>query len=97
MGTTFSREPPAPSSAPLAAPPSATEVEAALADRRVRRAVALVVRDCRMRTAFRRLRSAGTTVDDAVRQLVGPYADGDGRPYYLSEERVRSVVYSGED
>ena len=97
MGTTFSREPPAPSPADapalLAAEPSAVEVEAALADRRVRRAVALVVRDRRMRAAFRRLRSNGVTVDDAVRQLVGPYADADGRPYYLSEERVRAVVY----
>ncbi|WP_420455758.1 hypothetical protein [Rubrivirga sp.] len=50
-----------------------------------------------MRTAFRRLRSGGATVDDAVRQLVGPYADAEGRPYYLSEERVRSIVYASED
>ena len=101
MGTTFFREPPAPSPAgvpaPLAAEPSAAEVEAALADRRVRRAVALVVRDRRMRAAFRRLRSGGATVDEAVRQLVGPYADADGRPYYLSEERVRSIVYAGDE
>ncbi len=101
MGTTFSREPSAPSPAgapaPLAAEPSAAEVKDALADRRVRRAVAVVVRDRRMRTAFRRLRSGGATVDDAVRQLVGPYADAEGRPYYLSEERVRSIVYASED
>ena len=48
-----------------------------------------------MRAAFRRLRSNGAMVDDAVRQLVGPYADAEGRPYYLSEERVRSIVYAG--
>ena len=101
MGTTFPREPPTPSPegapAPLAAEPSAVEVQDALSDQRVRRAVALVVRDRRMRAAFRRLRSGGATVDDAVRQLVGPYADAEGRPYYLSEERVRSVVYASED
>ena len=100
MGTTFSREPPAPSPAgaptPLTAEPSAAEVEAALADRRVRRAVAIVVRDRRMRAAFRWLRSGGATVDAAVRQVVGPYVDADERPYYLSEGRVRSIVYAGD-
>ena len=31
--------------------------------------------------------------DPAIEQLTGPYEDTNGRPYYLSEERVRAIVY----
>ncbi|WP_412068912.1 hypothetical protein [Rubrivirga sp. IMCC43871] len=78
---------------PTTGPPAAAEAQAALGDRRVQRAVHLVVRDRRVRLRFAALRAEGASVAEAVDQLVGPYEDVDGRPYYLSEERVRAVVY----
>ena len=77
----------------MAGVPAAAEVQAALEDRRVRRAVHLVVRDRRMRAAFDRLRDDGVSVREAVERLTGPHEDSNGQPYYLSEERVRAVVY----
>ena len=77
----------------LVGAPAEAEVRAALDDVRVRRAVHLVVRDRRIRARFAALRTGGGSVADAVGQLLGPYHDADGRPYYLSEERVRAVVY----
>ena len=32
-------------------------------------------------------------MDAVIEQLTGPHEDTDGRPYYLSEERVRAIVY----
>jgi hypothetical protein len=32
-------------------------------------------------------------VDLAVEQLRGPHVDASGRPYYLSDERIRAIVY----
>jgi hypothetical protein len=49
--------------------------------------------DARLRTRFASLRAEGLTVDAAIEQLTGPYEDTNGRPYYLSEERVRAIVY----
>ncbi len=77
----------------LVGAPAEAEVRAALGDVRVRRAVHLVVRDRRIRARFAALRSGGASVAEAAAQLLGPYEDADGRPYYLSEERVRAVVY----
>ena len=65
----------------------------ALRDERVGRALRLALRDARMRRRFSELRQSGRTVEAAVTELLGPYADDEGRPYYLSEERVRAVVY----
>ncbi|WP_412061798.1 hypothetical protein [Rubrivirga sp. IMCC45206] len=78
---------------PTTGRPGAAEVQAALDDRRVQRAVHLVVRDRRVRLRFAALRAEGANVAKAVEALLGPYQDVDGRPYYLSEERVRAVVY----
>lgn len=78
---------------PTTEEPAAAEVQAALADDRVRRALHLAVRDRRTRARFAALRAGGATVTDAVDQLLGPYEDVGGRPYYLSEERVRPVFY----
>ena len=72
---------------------SADELGAALADRRVARALHFALRDTRLRKRFAALREDGLTVDEAVEQLRGPHLDADGQPYYLSEERVRGVVY----
>lgn len=74
-------------------PPSAEELGAALADARVARALYLALRDVQLRARFEALRSEGRTVDEAVEQLLGPHLDADGQPYYLSEERVRGIVY----
>jgi hypothetical protein len=65
----------------------------ALADRRVARALHYALRDVRLRARFEALRRDGLTVDESVEQLQGPYIDTRGRPYYLSEERVRGIVY----
>lgn len=82
-----------PASALPSRPPAAGEVQRALEEPRVWRAVCLAVRDERMRHAFGVLRAEGTSVVDAVDRLLGPYEDEAGLPYYLSEERVRAVVY----
>ena len=73
--------------------PSADEFGAALSDARVARALHLALRDVRLRARFEALRSEGLRVDEAIEQLRGPHRDTSGRPYYLSEERVRAVVY----
>ncbi|MEM6783581.1 MAG: hypothetical protein AAF624_07590 [Bacteroidota bacterium] len=65
----------------------------ALADPRVVRAVRLASRDAWMRAHFIRLRASGLKVEQAVARLLGPYDDDRGQPYYLSEERVRAIVY----
>ena len=72
---------------------SAAELGAALSDRRVARALHFALRDARLRTRFEMLRNAGATVDEAVERLRGPHRDSHGQPYFLSEERVRGVVY----
>ena len=72
---------------------STDELGAALADRRVARALHFALRDTRMRRRFAALRDGGLSVDEAVERLRGPHRDASGRPYYLSEERVRAVVY----
>lgn len=81
----------------MSAPPVPTvrpdELQQALADRRVARALHYALRDARLKRRFASLRAGGLTVDEAVEQLRGPHHDADGRPYYLSEERVRAVVY----
>ncbi len=82
---------------PETAPPTTGEVHRALADRTVRRAVWRAVRDERLRDAFDNLRAEGSTVSDAVDRLVGPHRDADGRVYYLSDERVRALVYRKRD
>lgn len=65
----------------------------ALADSRVARALHLALRDAELRAEFEALRASGLKVEEAVGRLRGPHHDGDGRPYYLSEERVRSIMY----
>lgn len=81
----------------MSAPPIPTEhpdeLRQALADRRVARALHYALRDVRLRARFEALRRDGLTVDESVEQLQGPYVDARGRPYYLSEERVRGIVY----
>jgi hypothetical protein len=68
-------------------------LRAALRDQRVARALHLAWRDARLRARFEALRASGLSVETAVEQLRGPHRDADGRPYYLSDERVRSIVY----
>ena len=65
----------------------------ALRDHRIARALHLALRDVRLRTRFEALRASGHSVEAAVEALRGPHRDADGRPYYLSNERVRSIVY----
>ncbi|MEL6612418.1 MAG: hypothetical protein AAFQ53_10015 [Bacteroidota bacterium] len=65
----------------------------ALADPRVVRAVRLASRDAWMRARFTHLRDSGLKVDQVVARLLGPYEDDSGQSYYLSEERVRAIVY----
>ena len=60
---------------------------------RVARAFLLAWRDAAMRSRFAELRAEGRTVEEAVGSLLGPYVDERGGPYYLSEERVRAIVY----
>jgi len=59
----------------------------------VARALHLALRDAGLRAAFEELRAEGLKVEEAVERLRGPHCDTDGRPYYLSEERVRGIVY----
>lgn len=81
---------PAPGDRPLIGLPDAAGLAEALGDRRV---VRLALRDAELRRRFAALHQSGMAVEAAVAELLGPYADDDGRPYDLSEERVRSVVY----
>lgn len=74
----------------IAAP---VELEEALGDVRVAKALRLALRDTRLRARFAELRAAGATVEDTVGALRGPHLDDEGRPYFLSEERVRAAVY----
>ena len=73
--------------------PASREVREALRHPRVRRALHVTVRDMEMRQRFAELRAGGQKVDDAVEVLTGPYEDEAGQRYYLSEERVRTIVY----
>ena len=73
--------------------PSARELTDAMAHPRVRRALHVTVRDDRMRGRFAALRQDGLRVDDAVATLTGPYEDECGGRYFLSDERVRTIVY----
>ena len=82
-----------PKAPPLTGSPSAEELRAALTDARVADALHLALRDARLRTRFASLRAEGLTVDVVIEQLTGPHEDTSGRPYYLSEERVRAIVY----
>lgn len=68
-------------------------LQEALGDRRVARALHLALRDASLRARFAALREDGRTVEEAVEELQGPHRDADGQPYYLSDERVRSIVY----
>lgn len=76
-------------------------LQEALGDRRVARALHFSLRDASLRARFTALREEGRTVEEAVEELRGPHLDAEGRPYYLSDERVRSIVYrkksSGEE
>ncbi len=74
-------------------PPSTREVRRALAAPSVVRTVWLAVRDERLREAFAQLRAEGVPVADAIERLRGPHTDEHGRRYFLSDERVRAVVY----
>jgi hypothetical protein len=65
----------------------------ALTDERVVRALHMACRDARLRSRFETLRASGLSVEAAVELLRGPHRDADGRPYYLSDERIRSIVY----
>lgn len=73
--------------------PSTAVLTQALGDPRVLRALHLATRDAGMRARFEALRAAGLKVDEAVGQLLGPHRDAAGQPYFLSEERVRAIVY----
>jgi hypothetical protein len=73
--------------------PASREVREALRHPRVRRALHVTVRDEQMRRRFAELRGGGLRVDDAVASLTGPYEDEAGQRYFLSEERVRTIVY----
>ncbi len=82
-----------PEATPLTGSPSAEELRAALDDARVADALHLALRDVQLKARFASLRAEGLTVDVAVERLRGPHADASGRPYYLSAERVRSIMY----
>lgn len=69
------------------------ELRLALSDERVARALHTALRDVRMRGRFERLRAQKLSVEAAVEALRGPHLDACGRPYYLSAERVRGIVY----
>jgi len=73
--------------------PTVAALGAALGDRRVARALNLALRDVHIRERFAELRGEGLRVEEAVERLRGPHADHNNRPYYLSDERVRSIVY----
>lgn len=78
---------------PVVALPDAAALAEALGDARVARALRLALRDAELRRRFETLRRSGRTVEAAVAELLGPHVDDEGRPYFLSEERVRAVVY----
>ena len=84
---------PAPGDQPPVALPDAAALAEALGDARVAKALRLALRDVELRRRFEALRQSGRTVEAAVADLLGPYEDDQGRPYFLSEERVRGVVY----
>ncbi len=69
------------------------ELRLALADERVARALHTALRDVRVRARFEELRAQGFSVEAAVEELRGPHLDACGRPYFLSAERVRGIVY----
>jgi|SRR5690606_7657659 hypothetical protein len=69
------------------------ELRLALADERVARALHTALRDVRVRARFDELRARGLSVEAAVEELRGPHLDACGRPYFLSVERVRGIVY----
>lgn len=73
--------------------PASPAVREALRHPRVRRALHVTVRDTEMRRRFAELRGMGQKVDDTVVALTGPYEDEAGQRYFLSEERVRTIVY----
>ena len=72
---------------------SANELQQALGDARVARALHQALRDVRLVVRFQELRGQGLSVEAAVDALRGPHTDADGQPYFLSAERVRGVVY----
>ena len=84
---------PTPDGRPPVALPDAAALAEALGDARVARALRLALRDAEVRRRFEALRQRGRTVEAAVAELLGPYVDDEGRPYFLSEERVRGIVY----
>jgi hypothetical protein len=71
----------------------AEEVVAALYEPRVQRALHLVLRDRAMTRAFDEARLLGLPLDDTIEVLRGPYVMPGSGVYYLSTERVRSIVY----
>ena len=81
---------PTPDGRPPVALPDAAALAEAMRDARVARALRLALRDAEVR---RRFEERGRTVEAAVAELLGPYVDDEGRPYFLSEERVRGIVY----
>lgn len=74
--------------------PRVEDLRLALGEPRVLAALQQSLRDIGLRAAFRRLRSEGHAVAAVVEQLCGPHYDVAGRAYYLSAERVRSIVYN---
>jgi hypothetical protein len=73
--------------------PHIDDLRRALEAPRVVAALHQTLRDLGLRGAFRRLRGEGHSVSAAVNALRGPHHDVEGRPYFLSTERVRSIVY----
>ena len=84
---------PTPNDSPPVTLPNAAALAEALGDARVAKALRLALRDAELRRRFETLRQSGRTVEAAVAELLGPHEDDDGRPYFLSEERVRGIVY----
>lgn len=82
-----------PHAEPLTRSLSADALRVALSDTRVATALHLALRDVQLRGRFDALREEGLTVAGAIEHLRGPHHDASGRPYYLSDERVRSIVY----
>ncbi|MEO1479611.1 MAG: hypothetical protein AAFV01_13645 [Bacteroidota bacterium] len=76
--------------------PPAEVLLAALHDPRVAQALHLAARDALLRARFEALRAEGLSVSETVEQLLGPHYDAAGQPYYLSDERVRAIVYRKE-
>ena len=84
---------PTPDGRPPVALPNAAALAEAMRDARVAKALRLALRDAELRRRFEALRQSGRNIEMAIAELLGPYADDEGRPYFLSEERVRAVVY----